>query len=76
MKYIKQIKPIIIWFHFYVEHKEQCRGQYGKGGKNEGEEIREGDKPYETLDSGKQIECCGKGGGLGGNWVMGSKEDT
>ena len=46
------------------------------GGVTEWEEIREGDKPYETLDSGKQIECCGKGGGLGGNWVMGSKEDT
>jgi len=27
------------------------------------EEIREGDKPYETLDSGKQTEGCRKGGG-------------
>jgi len=25
----------------------------------------EGDKPYETLDSRKQTEGCGKGGGWG-----------
>lgn len=46
----------IIWFHSYVVHKKEHRGPYGKGGKSEWEDIREGDKPRETLEFGKQTE--------------------
>ena len=46
----------------------------GKEEKAEWEEIREEDKPWETLDSGKQTEGCGKGLGRGhgvtGWWAL------
>ena len=40
--------------------------------------IREGDKPLETPNSGKQTKGCRRGGKWGGcgNWVMGTEEDT
>ena len=52
-----QIVPLICGMY-----KKQCRGQQKKAGNTKWEEIKEGDKPYETLDSGKQTEGCGKGG--------------
>ena len=46
-----------------VEYNKQHRESQGKGAKTEWEEMREGDIPYETLDSRKQTEGCRKGGG-------------
>ena len=41
------------------------KGSWGREGKIKQDEIREGDKPQETLNHQKQTEGCRKGGGRG-----------
>ena len=70
-------QTIIIWFHLYVEHKEQHGGHQEKEENNEGGEMIGGGEPSETMDSRKQTEGF-RGEGVEG-WfspVMGIKEGT
>lgn len=46
----------------YMDYKNQHRGSQRKGGKTEGEVIREEEKPQETLNYTQQTEGCWRGG--------------
>ena len=88
-QYFQSPSIIPTWFSFSVVHAKEntppidlgiftVSVQLQKESGQVGKKIREGDKPWETPNSGKHTKGCRKEGGWGGwgDWVMGPEEAT